>query len=72
MFRSHSARARHALLIAPVITALSLLALSAGEPAAGDSRSNPAGGGASEATEAPRYRTWGELYGITSKTAPQT
>ena len=24
----------------------------------------PAGGGASEATEGPRYRTWGELYGI--------
>ena len=25
---------------------------------------NPGGGGASEAAEGPRYRTWGELYGI--------
>jgi uncharacterized protein with beta-barrel porin domain len=34
-------------------------------------RSNPDGGGASEATEAPRYRTWGELYGISMTIAPQ-
>jgi uncharacterized protein with beta-barrel porin domain len=34
-------------------------------------RANPDGGGASEATEAPRYRTWGELYGISMTTAPQ-
>lgn len=36
-----------------------------------DARTNPGGGGASEASEAPRYRTWGELYGITSSTGPQ-
>jgi uncharacterized protein with beta-barrel porin domain len=35
------------------------------------SRTNPDGGGASEAVEAPRYRTWGELYGITASTGPQ-
>lgn len=35
------------------------------------SRTNPGGGGASEATDSPRYRTWGELYGITSSTGPQ-
>ncbi len=34
-------------------------------------RTNPLGGGASEAAEAPRYRTWSELYGITSTTGPQ-
>jgi uncharacterized protein with beta-barrel porin domain len=34
-------------------------------------RTNPAGGGASEAVEAPRYRTWGELYGISMTTGPQ-
>jgi len=34
-------------------------------------RSNPEGGGASEAAEGPRYRTWGELYGISMTTAPQ-
>src|SRR5689334_6496354 len=34
-------------------------------------RTNPDGGGASQATEAPRYRTWGELYGIRMTTAPQ-
>lgn len=34
-------------------------------------RTNPGGGGASESAEGPRYRTWGELYGITSTTAPQ-
>lgn len=36
-----------------------------------ESRTNPGGGGASEATDGPRYRTWGELYGITSSTGPQ-
>ncbi len=36
-----------------------------------DQRNNPGGGGASQATETPRYRTWGELYGITTTTAPQ-
>lgn len=35
------------------------------------SRSNPEGGGASEATDGQRFRTWGELYGISSKTGPQ-
>ena len=35
------------------------------------SRSNPGGGGASEATEAPRFRTWGEVYGISARTGPQ-
>jgi len=35
------------------------------------SRSNPGGGGASEATEAPRFRTWGEAYGISTRTGPQ-
>ncbi|WP_414642279.1 autotransporter outer membrane beta-barrel domain-containing protein [Bradyrhizobium sp.] len=34
-------------------------------------RTNPGGGGASESAEGPRYRTWGELYGITSATGPQ-
>ena len=34
-------------------------------------RNNPGGGGASEATEAPRYRTWGELYGISTTTGAQ-
>jgi uncharacterized protein with beta-barrel porin domain len=36
-----------------------------------DSRNNPGGGGASEATGSPLYRTWGELYGITTNTGPQ-
>jgi uncharacterized protein with beta-barrel porin domain len=31
-------------------------------------RSNPAGGGASESTEGPRFRTWGEAYGISART----
>src|SRR6266852_179202 len=31
-------------------------------------RSNPAGGGASESTEEPRFRTWGEAYGISART----
>lgn len=35
------------------------------------SRTNPGGGGASEATEGPRYRTWGEAYGISTRTGPQ-
>jgi len=35
------------------------------------SRTNPGGGGASEATDGPRYRTWGELYGISMTTGPQ-
>jgi uncharacterized protein with beta-barrel porin domain len=30
-------------------------------------RTNPGGGGASEATETPRYRTWFEGYGFTGK-----
>jgi uncharacterized protein with beta-barrel porin domain len=34
-------------------------------------RTNPDGGGASETVEAPRYRSWGELYGIAMTTAPQ-
>jgi uncharacterized protein with beta-barrel porin domain len=34
-------------------------------------RSNPGGGGASEATDAPRYRTWGEAYGISARTDAQ-
>ena len=32
-------------------------------------RTNPGGGGASESTEAPRYRTWFEGYGNTRRTA---
>jgi uncharacterized protein with beta-barrel porin domain len=35
------------------------------------SRSNPGGGGASEATDGQRFRTWGEIYGISSRTGPQ-
>ena len=31
-------------------------------------RSNPGGGGASESTEEPRYRSWGEAYGISART----
>jgi uncharacterized protein with beta-barrel porin domain len=34
-------------------------------------RNNPAGGGASEATDAPRFRTWGEAYGISATTGAQ-
>lgn len=33
-------------------------------------RNNPGGGGASEATDAPRYRAWGEAYGISAQTGP--
>ena len=35
------------------------------------SRGNPGGGGASEALEAPGFRTWGEAYGVSSRTGPQ-
>jgi uncharacterized protein with beta-barrel porin domain len=34
-------------------------------------RTNPSGGGASEAAEGPRYRTWSELYGLRMTTGPQ-
>ena len=34
-------------------------------------RNNPAGGGASEATDAPRFRTWAETYGIGARTGAQ-
>jgi uncharacterized protein with beta-barrel porin domain len=34
-------------------------------------RSNPGGGGASEATEPPKFRTWVEGYGISSRTDVQ-
>ncbi|MFH1342984.1 MAG: autotransporter outer membrane beta-barrel domain-containing protein [Pseudomonadota bacterium] len=34
-------------------------------------RSNPGGGGASESTEAPRFRSWAEGYGLTATTGPQ-
>ncbi len=33
-------------------------------------RNNPGGGGASEAADAPRFRTWGEVYGISARTGP--
>src|ERR1700694_2172437 len=36
-----------------------------------DLRNNPGGGGASEATDAPRFRTWGEAYGISARTDAQ-
>jgi uncharacterized protein with beta-barrel porin domain len=35
------------------------------------SRSNPGGGGASAATEEPKYRTWGEAYGISTRNEAQ-
>jgi uncharacterized protein with beta-barrel porin domain len=35
------------------------------------SRSNPGGGGASSATDEPRYRTWGEAYGISARNGAQ-
>jgi uncharacterized protein with beta-barrel porin domain len=35
------------------------------------SRSNPGGGGASAATDEPRYRTWGEAYGISVRNGAQ-
>jgi len=34
-------------------------------------RTNPGGGGASEATEGPQLRTWGEAYGISASTGAQ-
>src|SRR4051812_11234801 len=34
-------------------------------------RTNPAGGGASQAAEPPRFRAWGEAYGITARTEVQ-
>jgi uncharacterized protein with beta-barrel porin domain len=34
-------------------------------------RKNPGGGGASEATDAPAFRSWGEAYGIYSTTSAQ-
>jgi uncharacterized protein with beta-barrel porin domain len=34
-------------------------------------RNNPAGGGASEATDAPRFRTWGEAYEISARAGAQ-
>jgi uncharacterized protein with beta-barrel porin domain len=34
-------------------------------------RNNPAGGGASAATDEPRFRTWGEVYGISARNGPQ-
>jgi uncharacterized protein with beta-barrel porin domain len=33
-------------------------------------RNNPGGGGATEAAEAPRFRAWGEAYGISARTGP--
>jgi uncharacterized protein with beta-barrel porin domain len=34
-------------------------------------RNNPGGGGASETTDAPRFRAWGETYGISVRTGAQ-
>jgi uncharacterized protein with beta-barrel porin domain len=34
-------------------------------------RNNPGGGGASETTDGPRFRTWGEAYGISARTGAQ-
>jgi uncharacterized protein with beta-barrel porin domain len=34
-------------------------------------RSNPGGGGASEAADVSRFRTWGEAYGISARTGAQ-
>jgi outer membrane autotransporter protein len=34
-------------------------------------RTNPGGGGASQTTEAPRFRAWGEAYGIAARTEAQ-
>jgi uncharacterized protein with beta-barrel porin domain len=34
-------------------------------------RNNPGGGGAAEVTDAPRFRTWGEAYGISARTGAQ-
>jgi uncharacterized protein with beta-barrel porin domain len=38
---------------------------------AGALRNNPGGGGSSEATDTPRYRAWGEAYGISASTGVQ-
>jgi uncharacterized protein with beta-barrel porin domain len=35
-----------------------------------NSRTNPGGGGASQAAEAPQFRAWGEAYGISATTGP--
>jgi uncharacterized protein with beta-barrel porin domain len=34
-------------------------------------RNNPGGGGGPEATDGPRYRAWGEAYGISTRTGAQ-
>ncbi len=34
-------------------------------------RTNPGGGGASEATDSPRFRSWGEAYGISVRNGAQ-
>jgi outer membrane autotransporter protein len=34
-------------------------------------RTNPGGGGASQTTEAPKFRAWGEAYGISARTEVQ-
>jgi uncharacterized protein with beta-barrel porin domain len=34
-------------------------------------RNNPGGGGASETTDAPRFRSWAEAYGISASTSAQ-
>ena len=36
-----------------------------------NSRTNPGGGGASEAAESPQFRAWGEAYGISATTGAQ-
>ena len=36
-----------------------------------DLNNNPGGGGASEVTEGPRYRSWGEVYGLSVTEDPQ-
>lgn len=35
------------------------------------SRNNPAGGGASETTDGPQFRAWGEAYGISTRNSTQ-
>ena len=35
-----------------------------------NSRTNPGGGGASEAAQGPQFRAWGEAYGISATTGP--
>lgn len=34
-------------------------------------RTNPGGGGASEAAETPRFRSWGEMYGVSARLGAQ-